>query len=478
MLANLACLPIRCAAMGSAALLLAGCATFSSDGGFGAVEQTAREQLGKDVRWLKTDAEQQTVDNRVNELIAKPLSVDDAVQIALLNNKGLQASYYDLGISESNLVQAGRLPNPHFSMTRTSLVDGGVRNYTVEQALTINVFALLTIPQALKVARRRFEQGQRAVALDVLRIASDTRKAYYSALAAEEAVRYSRQVNDVAKVGADLARRMQQVGNFNKLQQAREQSFYADATLNLARAELARVSARERLTRLLGLAGEQTQFTLPERLPDLPKTPTELPDAEHTALSQRIDLQMVRLETEALANNLGLTRATRFLNVLEAGPAREREGPRGAPWAKGYEISFEIPLFDFGTSKVRRAEAIYMQAVNRAAEAAINARSEVRESYVGYRTNYDIARHYRDEIVPLRQRIADENLLRYNGMLIGVFELLADARSQIASINASIEALRNFWMSQADLEMAMIGRPNMMSAPSAGAKAPEAGAAH
>lgn len=468
----------RRVALSVAVVSLAGCATFSSDGGFGAVEQTARDRLGKDVRWLKTEADQQTVADRVNELIAKPLSVDDAVQVALLNNKGLQASYFDLGISESNLVQAGRLPNPHFSMTRTSLVEGGVRNTTIDQALTINVLALLTMPQASKVERRRFEQSQRAVALDVLRIASDTRKAYYSALATEETVRYSRQVNETAQVGADLARRMREVGNFTKLQQAREQGFYADATLNLARAERARVAARERLTRLLGLSGERTQFTLPERLPDLPKAPNELPDVEQTALAQRIDLQMIRLETEALASNLGLTRATRFINVLEAGPARERAGPSGAPWAKGFEISFEIPLFDFGTSRVRRAEAIYMQAVNRAAEAAVNARSEVREAYLGYRTNYDIARHYRDEIVPLRQRIADENLLRYNGMLIGVFELLADARAQIASVNTSIEALRDFWMAQADLDMALIGRPNMVAASSAGAMAPDAGPAH
>lgn len=458
-------------------IVLTGCTTFSADGGFDSVEQTARDRLGKEVRWAKTEAEQQTIAQRVDELIAKPLSVDDAVQIALLNNRGLQASFAELGISESNLVQAGRLPNPHFAMMRTSLLENGVRHYSIEQVLTINVFALITMPQVLKVERRRFEQAQRMVTLDMLRVASDTRKMYYSALAAEEAVRYARQVNEVAQVGADLARRMQQVGNFNKLQQAREQGFYADATLNLARAEHARVVARERLTRLLGLWGQQTQFELPERLPDLPK-PIELPDVEQTALAQRIDLQMVRLETQALASNLGLTRATRFLNVLEAGPAREREGPSSSPWAKGYEISFEIPLFDFGTSKVARAEAIYMQAVNRAAEAAINARSEVREAYLGYRTSYDIASHYRDEIVPLRKRIADENLLRYNGMLIGVFELLADARSQIASVNASIEALRDFWIAQADLEMALIGRPNMTASASAGAMAPEAGAAH
>jgi outer membrane protein TolC len=112
-----------------------------------------------------------------------------------------------------------------------------------------------------------------------------------------------------------------------------------------------------------------------------------------------------------------------------------------------------------------------MQAVNRVAENAVNARSEVRQAYLGYRTSYDIARHYRDEIVPLKKQIADENLLRYSGMLIGVFDLLADARSQIASVNSYIEALRDFWLAQSDLQMALIGKPSMSATPRAAAAA-------
>jgi len=62
-------------------------------------------------------------------------------------------------------------------------------------------------------------------------------------------------------------------------------------------------------------------------------------------------------------------------------------------------------------------------------------------------------------VVPLKQRISEENLLRYNGMLIGVFALLADARAQIASVNAAIEAQRDFWLADADLQMALVGTP-------------------
>jgi outer membrane protein TolC len=306
-------------------------------------------------------------------------------------------------------------------------------------------------------------------------LAAQTRKAYFQALAAEETVRYMQQVQQAAEASAELARRMQQVGNFNKLQRAREQLFYADAALNLARAEQARQSTRERLTRLLGVWGEQTAFRLPERMPDLPKAPEDQPDIERVAMAQRLDVQGARLMAEQTAKNLGLTRTTRFVNVLELGYLNNRSNE--APTQRGWEIGLELPLFDGGDARTARAQAVYLQAVDRAAETAINARSEVREAYGAYRSAYDIALHQRDELVPLRKLIAEENLLRYNGMLIGVFELLADARLQIASVNSYIESLRDFWIAQADLEMALIGRPSLAAAAGTAMTAADAGGA-
>jgi outer membrane protein TolC len=300
--------------------------------------------------------------------------------------------------------------------------------------------------------------------MTMLSVAAETRKAWVNALAAEETARYMRQVRQAAEASAELARRMEQVGNFNKLQRAREQGFYADAALNLARAEQAQRATRERLTRLLGLWGAQTQFKLPDRLPDLPGELVDRPDIERVALAQRLDVQAAKLAAEQTARNLGLTKTTRFINVLELGVVRNSSNE--APTQRGWEIAVELPLFDWGGARVARAEGVYMQAVHRAAETAINARSEVREAYGAWRSAYDIARHHQDEIVPLRKQIAEENVLRYNGMLIGVFELLADARAQIASVNAAIEAKRDFWLVQADLDMALIGKPSLT--PSAG----------
>ena len=463
---------LLCAALLS--FFVAGCASLSSDGGFTAVEQLTREKTGADVKWQRTEDGRDSIAARVSELLSKPISADDAVQIALLNNRGLQADFADLGIAEADMVSASRLPNPGFSFIRTTRGD----EIEIERGLHFNVIRMLTLPFAAKIEAERYELAKGNAAVAAIRLASETRKAFFHAVAAEETVRYLRKVRDVAEASAELARRMASVGNWSRLQQAREQGFYADAALNLARAEQARLRSREALTRLLGLWGPQAAYGLPERLPDLPKAPQDRPDIEQRAMQSRLDVLGARHSAESLAANLGLSQATRFINVLEAGVTRETSNE--APVRRGYEISLELPLFDWGSSKLAKAEALYMQAVNRTAETAINARSEVRESYLDYRAAYDIARHYRDEVVPIRKRIADENLLRYNGMLIGVFELLSDARSQIASVNSYIESLRDFWLAESDLQMAMIGRPSAgtMAAGARATIAAEAGGGH
>lgn len=466
---------MRLTAAAAAAALLAGCASFSTDGGFGQVSELTKERTGQTPSYQRTAQETDTARARVAELLAQPLTLDGAVELAYLNNRGLQASFNSLGIAEADLVRAGRLSNPLFGFGRLS--GGGV--VEIERAVMFDVLGLLTMPVVRQVEQRRFEQAQFQAALDAVSIASEARRAYISAVAAQELVKYFGQVKEAAEASNDLARRMVQVGNLSKLDQMREQAFYADATSELARAQQQAVTERERLTRLLGLSGEQLNFKLPERLPDLPKEPTEPKDAEQTAIEKRLDVLMARRATDATAKSLGLTRATRMVNVLELGYQNKSE--TGESRANGYELELELPLFDFGSTRTARAEATYMQAVNRTAEIAVNARSEVRESYSAYRTAYDVAKHYRDEVVPLRKRISEETLLRYNGMLIGVFELLADSREQVRSVSAYVEALRDFWVADTNLQTAITGRSPGASAsegPAASAVAESSGAAH
>ena len=436
--------------------LVAGCAAPQRNEAFAPVQQLVRDQLGADLYWATNDGDRAIIDQRVRELLSKPLAMDDAVQVALLNHRGLQAAFQGLGIAQADLVSAGRLPNPGLVIGRRT--QGS--EIEIERLFVFNLARLIVLPRLAELESRRFAQTQTAVMQEVLRHAAETRKAYVDAVAAVETQRYTRQVMQAADAGADLARRMEQAGNFNKLQRAREQGFYADATLNLARAEQVQRTTRERLTRLLGVWGEASRFTLPDRLPDLPLLPRELPEVEQLAVDQRLDVLNAKRAAEQTAQSLGLTRMTRFINVLELGVTQNsfNDGPS----QRGYEVSVELPLFDWGDSRVAKAEAIYRQALDRAAQAAVAARSEAREAYGNYRSAYDIARFQRDEVLPVQRRIAEENLLRYNGMLIGVFELLADARSQINSVNQAIEALRNFWIAQSDLDLALIGKPGLL----------------
>lgn len=431
--------------------VLGGCATFSKDSGFGAVEQIARERLNKDVKWPRDDDERDSVRSAVKELLALPLSADNAVQVALLNNPGLQATYAELGIADADLVQAGRMTNPHVAYLRTR--DGDERK--IEWALTFPIIDLLTIPLRTRIESDRFEQVKLAVAGQMLSVATGTRNAWIDTVAAEERVRYLEQVKVAAEASAELASRMEEAGNFSRLNRMREQVFHAETVAQLARTRQGAVARRERLTRMMGLSGDDVAFNLPERLPDLPADKPEYRDIEARAMTGRLDVQATKRETERLAGSLGLTRATRFINVLELGPAATKEDPE--PWKRGFEVSLELPIFDWGGARVAKAEAIYMQALHRVAETAVNARSEVREAYSAYHTAYDAAKRYRDEIVPLRKKIAEENMLRYNGMLISVFELLADAREQVGAVIAYIEALHDFWLSEGDLQAAFNG---------------------
>ena len=442
----------------SALALLAGCASLSRDGGFSSVEQAVEQRTGAQAKWVRTEDEANSVRARVKELLGKPLSAEDAVQIALLNNPGLQAAYAEVGIAEADLVQASRWRGPRFSFARLRRGD----EIEYERSVFFDVLGLITIPLAVRGEEKRFDAAKSRAAAEALRAALDARKAWFAAVAAQESAKYMEQVKDAAEASAELARRMAALGNFSKLDQAREQAFYAAAAADLARARHAQVAARERLARLMGLWGDDLAFGLPERLPELPKDAREGGDLEDQALAQRLDVQAAKRDTESLAESLGLTKVTRFISLLEFGLHNNSETDR--PRQRGWEVELEIPIFDFGTARTARAERLYMQSVSRAAETAIQARSEVREAYSAYRTSFDLARHYRDEVVPLRRRISEEMLLRYNGMLASVFELLADSREQVAAVNAYIESLREFWLAESDLQMALTGRsPGAMS---------------
>ncbi len=440
------------------ALLLGACATTTVQQTTSDALQDAQGRMGVAAQLNVTDEQRAEARAATDAMLARPLGQDEALRIALTHSPATQALLLDNVVQQSGAIQTGRIGNPVFTFER--VVRGDIKE--INRMLSIGLLELLTLPQRMQIADAQLAQARLNMVADIARVATTVRQAWVEAVAAQQARAYFRDVFVAAEASAELARRMQGVGNFSKLQQAREQAFYADAVTQLARAQHAQIATRERLVRLLGLDAEQAaRLNLPDRLPDLPKSPRSEAEIAQMAFAQRLDVQMARAAAQTTARSEGLTQLTSWLGNLHLGVEHNSES--GEPIQRGFEIEVPLPIFDAGDARRAGASAAVQASVARLRQVAVDAGSQVNESYHAYRTAYEIARHYRDEIVPLRKRIAEENVYRYNGMLIGVFELLADARAQVGSVIAAIDAQRDFWQADAALQSALIGKPAAMN---------------
>ncbi len=449
----------RTVAVAAIGLLAAGCAKFTDDGGMPPVTDSIRKEIGRDAVKLSSPEDMRRARERVQALLAEPLSEDSAVQIALLNNRGLQAAYNDLGISEAEYVQTSLPPNPAITVGRTF----GTGNF-VEFGFQLvgNLLAFATLPRRAEIGKREFEEARYRAVATTLSLTVDVRRAYIRAIAAQQRLALLEQARQTADASAQMMKQLGETGAANKLDQARVTAFYADLSARVAQARLSVASTREALNRMLGLWGGDLAYKLPARLPALPATADALADVEIEAMKRRVDLIILRYEIVTLAKSAGFVNATRYLSFLELGLGYRNEvetndaGEQSSKNRYGLELGIVIPIFDTGEARVVTAREIYMRAVNRLVERSVNARSEARVAYTTYRATYDIARFYQSRILPLRRQISAEVLLRYNGMLVDVFEVLIEERERIAANIASLDALRDYHLAIADLQAALI----------------------
>lgn len=447
---------VRTTAALAAALVLAGCASLSSDGGSADVQAlTAGNPLVAGA--VAQRAPDEASRKRIGELLARPLDAESAVRIALVNSPRVQDAFATLQLSDADRVQAASLPNPVLAFSR--LREGSEREF--ERMLSFNVVGLLTLPWQTRWAGQRHESAKLQAAQSVLVLAADTRRAWVRAVAAQQSVAYLRDAKEATEAGAELAHRMARAGNWSALQRTREQLLLADASAQLARAEQSAVASREQLTRLLGLSGGDTAYTLPDRLPPLPDAAPELGDVQALALRDRLDVRSAAAQNAAVAGSLGLTHATSVINAMELGVVRNTKFDNGADRSRstkrGFELDLPVPVFDWGQARNGRAQALYLQSAARVRDVGVLAASEAREAWQGWNTAYAIARRYRDEVLPLRKQVNEEMVLRYNGMLASVWELLGETRASVLAVNAGMEAQRDFWLADTDLQLVLTG---------------------
>lgn len=448
-------------------LIAAGCVTTdyaAKDAGFANASLKSNEATGKQTVWVQNRQQAEAVRSRVKSLLAKKtIDVETAVQIALLNNKGLQAAYSELGESAADVWQTQLSVYPTFSVGLTGIGSPGLEAYRViEGAIAANILALATYDKNIKLAETRFRQAQLTAALETISLASETRRAWITAVSAWENVGYLNQAKAAADAASDLAKKIGEAGSLPKADQAREHVFYAEVTGETAKARLEAKLAKEELVRLMGLSGSDIDFQIPNRLPNLPKALIKRDDIEAEAIRKRMDLQVARLELQATAQSYKLEDVTRIVTDIELVGTWEKEREREdgkvvSETTRTAGLEFTIPIFDSGQARLRKGELAYMRAANQLAELAVNVRSEARSAYVSYKSNYDIARHYRNSVLPLRNAIEEQSMRSYNGMITSTFELISDTREKIESTILAVNAKRDFWLAEANLAPVIYG---------------------
>lgn len=444
------------------ALGLVGCDTNSQDAGFDDVRKLVNDRTGHRVHWNQGTPEDEQVRLALRELLGRELTVDTAVQIALLNNRRMQAVYSELGVARAAVVQAGLLRNPVFDASIHFPESGGRPDLGF--SLTQDFLEVFFIPLRKSIAEANFEAAKLRVAGQVMDLAADTRAAFHSAIAAEQTLEMRKQVAAATSASVEVAKRLREAGNIREIQLYTEQTLNDQAKFDVAMAEGSIVETRERLNRLMGVWGSDVQWKIGHRLPPPPDEPMDMSGLESKAVAASIDLSIARLQIESTARRLGLAKATSLVPDLALGVGAERE----EGWEAGPHVSLPIPLFDQGQARIATAEAEMRGLQESYIATAVELRSAVRAARQRVVTTQQAALFYRRQVLPLGDKIVKETLLEYNAMQVGVFQLLLAKQQQIEAGRRYIDALHAYWLARTELDQLLAGRmsdPGAMNRP-------------
>lgn len=463
-------LPMHTMLASSLALLLTACAGVPLDEGVDGVESLVTARLERELPLPHEQRPAILSESEATRLLAFPLSIRDSERIALYRNPRVGANLAEVGLAQADLAQAGRLRNPGFSLSRFSGND-------YEATTLFDIGGLVLMPLRKRMASRRFEIAQYQAAEDIIDHLGRTREAWIEAVAQAHKTRLMVDAVNAVQVGNDLTRQMTAIGHGSLRESVRSELDLAEFRAALSRQRVRENSAREALIRQLGVWGSDAALlTLPSTLESPPEEPVEYAQVAARAVADRLDVEMARRNLETMADNFKLTRRSPFVNAIELGPVFERSaGGRET----GFEIELVLPIFDAGGISSERARIAWRRANAQAESTAISAASEAREALQAYRRAFDIARVYEDRVLPLRERLSREEMLRYNGMLISVFDLLDDAGRALQTRMDHVDALRDFWLADSRMKLVLVASGNNSLEFSAAATIPEspAGAA-
>ena len=444
---------------------LTGCASVNLNAGFAEVGTAVEERAAARIVWNRGTELDQDATEQVRSLLQRKLTVDDAVQIAMLNNRELQAVYSDLGLAQADLVQAGLFKNPILDAAILFPLSG-VRP-DLQLSVVVNLLDALYVPLRKRVAAAQFEEAKLRVTGAVLDFTAQVRRAFYVHQANEQMVELRRTIVQALTASVDVSRRLHEAGNISDLDLVRDRVQMEAAKVMLRSAESEAQQSREQLNTLLGAWGEDTAWEIDGRMPDIPEAPLQANGIERVALARSVDLSHARQRIVVAGQQLGYSRASALVPDLDLGAHAEREAGEG--WKVGPAVTIPLPLFDQGQARLARAASELRRAEQEYYALAVRVRSAARAVQDRVAGARDRALYYRDILLPLRERIVNEGQLHYNAMQIGIFQLLRDREQQIETGVAYVEALRDYWLARADLTQLASGRaPSFNGSPAGG----------
>jgi cobalt-zinc-cadmium efflux system outer membrane protein len=422
---------------------------------FDPVAGTVKARTGHDLTWQEdADARDATL-HTVRNLLKKPLTANRAAQIALLNNPGLQAVFEEVGISAAELREAGMLKNPSLDVS-IRFPDRPPSATDAEEGVVFNILDLLMLPLRKHVAAGQLEIAQLHASDEALKLVAETKAAIYTLQADEQIVTRTKVMMEANTAALDLSKKQHDAGNINDLALLQQQTSNSQARIELMMAEAEVSEHREKINRLLGLRGADMEWMLSSELPPLPAGDPMVKGLEFLAVSQRLDLAAAQREVSVQAQSLGLTKTYRFIGALDMGVDTEHNPDHSN--VTGPTFRLELPVFNQGQARIARGQAGLRRAERQYESLEVDARSDVRELCSRLASKRAVAVLYRDELLPDRDAIIKLSLIHYNGMLLGAYDLFTAKTEELHTARDYVEALRDYWITRAELECVVGGR--------------------
>ncbi len=478
---------VACLAAGS----ILGCSQVEPHGDYHSAARRIEEATGESVVYSPEKEAEGLA--RTNELLRDGLTLTEAVQVALLNNQDLQASFFRLGMSRADFVQSGLFSNPTLAFSAQFPEGGGRSN--IQASLAQNIVDLWQIPIRQRIAQARLNETLLKVSQQAAQLVAETRQAYYFAIGAAQAAAIAEANLKLAEELRDSTQARQQAGTVSELDVnlALGTVLAAEVEMHVSRLEAA--NARRRLATLLGLTLRAEELSLVDSLPEAPELLLSDESIVSLAIASRLDLQAADNAVAAEERRVAEEYAKIFPDIT-IGPLLERNERRALPGRDivadtaraslaagqltapdiqsraqrdqerrqeidailGPALTMTLPIFDQNQAQIAKARLSYEASIRERNALHRSIVQEARQAIDQATTASRLARFYGATILPQSQKNLDLSTTSYRAGKTSIITVLDAQRTLLATRRLAISVQQNAASALADLER-IVGRP-------------------